>query len=323
MAEEKKVSKCIAVVESVLSDISKGLVQNASAKLQRLREDSDHLTAEAKRFVSRLEEVESYYICREEKVFNEIGNLGRKESDLSREKSNEEARLEGKRKVLRDNESRLRSAEHNVWNAQREVEKRKREKGDKVAIGALWGGITLGVLTLGIGAPAGAVIGAGVGAAIGDSDVSEAEDKLERCKGDYGRARSAVAKSETRVANMRAQIGDLEKRIEKLKNERHSHHEKVDRIKQAIILLKKSTEFWGLFKQASEDGSHRTALLKRIVDKANEKGDYCILHSGGSKRITTTFIEAVEEMVSLAKKGCSSHVLPIEFSSVIFERNDI
>jgi DNA repair exonuclease SbcCD ATPase subunit len=314
MAEEKKVSKCVAVVESVLSDISKGLVQNASAKLQRLREDSDHLTAEAEGLVSRLEKVESYYICQEEKVLNEIGNVGRKESDLSREKSNEEARLKGKQQILRDNESRLRSAEHNVWDAQRELEKRIREKGDKVAKGAFWGGITLGVLTLGVGASAGAALGAGVGAAVGDSDVSEAKDKLEKCKNDCGRARSDVAESETRVASMRAQIGDLEKGIEELKNERHSHHKKVDGIKQTIILLKKSTEFWGLFKQASEDGSHRTALLERIVDKANEKSDYCILHSEGSKRITTTFIKAVEEMVSLAKEGCPSHVLQIEFS---------
>jgi TolA-binding protein len=316
--QENKASECVAVVESVLDDISKGLVQNASAKLQRLREDSDHFIAEAEQLISRLVKVENRYISKGEKAFIEIGNLGRKESDLRSEKGNEEARLEGKRSVLRDNESRLSSAEHGHKNAQQELERRKRDKENSVATGAYIGAAVLGIFTFGIGAAVGAAIGAGVsagvGAAVSDREVSEARDKVARLERECGRARSAVQESERQVASMQAQMDDLNGRIEKLKKERLSCHEIVDGIKQSIILLKDSIKFWGLFKQASEHSGHHTSFLEEIVNRANEEGDYYILRSEGSKRVTTTFIEAVEEMVSPAKEGCSSHILQIEFS---------
>ena len=97
-------------------------------------------------------------------------------------------------------------------------------------------------------------------------------------------------------------------------------HEKAVESKQES---KKSVEFWQLFKQASERGANRTSLLQKIVNKSNEKGDYRTLHSGGSRRVTTAFLEAWEDVESMAKESSSSHNLQIEFSCTSCRRDCI
>lgn len=313
--QRKKGGECVAVVKSALDDISKGQVENASTKLRRLREDSDRLVAEAERLVKRLEKVETHYIHQEERVQKEIGKLGCLELDLKREKSSREAELDGNQSILRDNQSKLSSAENEVEDAKRKLEQARANEAENVGDGALWGALLLGIPTLGLGALPGAALGASIGAIINacEKEESQAKDRLERRKSDYGRARSAVEESKRQVCNIQSQISNLQTKIGALKTERLSYHKKIDEMKQGIILAKKSIEFWGLFKQASEHGSGRTSLLKKIVDKASEKGDYRSLHSGSSRRLATTFMEAWEEMEDLAVEGRSSHILQIEF----------
>lgn len=314
--QSKKGSECVAVVKSALDDISRGRAKNASTKLCSLREDSDRCAAEAEQLVKRLEKVEAHYISEVERVQGEIGNLGCKELDLKREKDSEEATLDGNRNVLRDNESTLRSAEREVRDAEDELEEAREKEEENVKNGAIVGAVVFGIFTLGLGAPLGAALGAGIGAIVNacEEKESQAKDRLKRRERDCRGARSAVQLSERKVSNIQYQITKLERRIGELEKERKRHHNKVDETKQSIILFKKSIEFWGLFKQLSEHGSSRTSLLQKIVDKANEKGDYRVLHSSASKRVATTFLEEWEGMESLAKEGCSSHFLQIEFA---------
>ena len=84
-------------------------------------------------------------------------------------------------------------------------------------------------------------------------------------------------------------------------------------MKAGIILLKKSVEFWLLFKQLSEHGIDRTSLLQKIVSRATEKGSYAALQLKGSQRVVGTFLEAWESMETVAAEGGSAHMFEIEY----------
>ena len=234
---------------------------------------------------------------------------------MQTQKNKEEAELENNRSVLRDKESELSSAESELRDAERKLEDAKREEQENLQTGAITGAIVLGVFTLGIGAPVGAALGAGVAAIVNaiSEEVKKAKDKVEWRESDCRRARSAIQDSEQRVSSIKSQITNLEGKISELKKKRLTCHEKIDEIKAGIALLKKSIEFWELFKQASEHGTNRTSLLKKIVDKANEKGKFRALCSGGGGRTAATFLEAWESMESLAIEGATSHSLELEF----------
>ena len=307
----KKGKNCVAVVKSALRDISNGYPQNASTKLHGLRDDSVLLAAEAEKLVKRLETVERYFIAKGESLLGEIGKLGRTEEDLKREKDSEEARLGGHRNVLRDEQSRLSSAQDDLREAESNLEKAEQDAKIRITAGTI---DLVGVFT---------VVGAGVAAIVNarKDEVAKAKRNVDRRDSDRDRAKSAVRASENQISSIVSEINNLEMKIKKLEEERFRFHEKVGEIKQDIIFIKKSVEFWQLFKRVSEHGAGRTSLLEKIVNKANEKGDYRALYSGGSRRVAVTFLEAWEHMESMAEEGSSSHNLQVEFSCAYCRRN--
>ena len=311
----KKGKNCVAVVKSALHDISNGHPNHASRKLHRLRHDSLLLEAEAEKLTKRLETVENYFIAKDESILEEIGKLGRREEDVKGKKTIEESRLAQHRSVLQDEQSRLSSAQDQLREAERKLDKAERD-----AITGLIAGSVVGLFTFGI---AGAAVGATLAAIVNacKDEVAKAKSNIERRESDRERAKSAVRVSENQISGIVSEIDNLEVKIRSLKEERLRFHEKAGEIKQNIILIKKSVEFWQLFKQASEHGASHTSLLEKIVNKANEKGDYRALHSGGSIRVATTFLEAWEDIASMAEEGSSSHNLAIEFTCASCRRN--
>lgn len=169
----------MAVVRSVSDDLKNGLSQQASTRLCRLREDIDHLAAEAQQLAERLDRIERHYICQGEEIQKDIGALGCREDDLRREMRIEETNLQSYRNVLQDNVSKLRSAESDVEDAERKLQKAEDEEGDDVRAGATIGAI-VGLPFFGVGALFGAALGAGVGAIVEacKDEVREAKDRL-------------------------------------------------------------------------------------------------------------------------------------------------
>ena len=74
----------------------------------------------------------------------------------------------------------------------------------------------------------------------------------------------AVRASENQISSIVSEI-NLEMKIGRLKKD----HEKAGESKQEI---KKSVEFWQLFKQASERGANCTSLLQKILISRMRKG---------------------------------------------------
>ena len=312
----KKGKNCLAVVQNVLQDIHKGKAKIAAKKLHELKQDSIYLTEEAKKLATRLERVEAHYISEGESILRKIGKLGCQEDALKKEQTSEEAKLASHRSVLRDNEERLSFAERDLRDAERKLEKAKEEEEERVKTGAIVGAVA-GALFFGVGALFGAGLGAGVGAIVNAcvDEVTETKDRVGRRKTDQRQAISAVRESESRITTIQSEIRYLETRIEELNKNRLEYHKKAAEIKEGIVFLKSSVEFWQLFKQASEHGTNRTSVLQKIVEMANKKEGFQAkaLCSTAGQRVEKTFLDAWEDMETMAMDG-SSHILQIEFS---------
>ena len=310
----KKGKDCVAVAKNALDDITSGKEEMALEKLSALQKDGSFLVDTAKQLAERLEAVDKHYQIKDAELLRQIGDLNRQESQLKSQKSAEESQLAAQQNVLSDNRNRLSSAEDSLRDA--EHKRRKAEKEEKkIQIGSTVGGAVLGLFTGGIGFVVGAAAGAGIGAVVNAcrDEEKDARATVSRCRSDLDNARSAINESQRRVSNIESQIKNKTKEIENKKQQRLQLHKKVDEIKARIVLVKKSVEFWLLFKQISEHGVDRTELLQKIATRATEKGDYRALQSSSSQRIANTFIEAWEEMETTAEHGRSNHVLEIEY----------
>ena len=301
----KKGKDCVAVAKNVLDDIGSGREEMALKKLSALKDDSNFLADRAKQLDERLEAVGKQYQDEDKELLRQIGSLNGQESQLNKQKIAEEGQLAAQQNVLYDNQNRHSSAENSLRNA--EYRRRKAEEAERnrqiryAASGAL-----LGLFTSGIGLMFGAAI-IGVGAAtIVNSHKKEerdAQDVVNRCRNELADADSAINESQRRISNIESQIRSLTQQIEYRKQQRLQLHKKAGEIKAMVVLVKKSVEFWLLFKQISERGVDRTELLQKIVTRAIEKGDYKALQSQPGHRIASTFIEAWEEMETIAEQG--------------------
>ena len=286
----------------------------ALEKLSSLQREGSFLADAAEQLAKRLEAVEKHYQQKDAEVLRKIGDLGRRENELKLQKSGEESQLAAHRNVLQDNQSRLSSEEDRLRDAERKLKKAQEEE-KRIQIGSTVGGAILGALTGGVGLLVGAAAGAGIGAIINDCrrEERDARDAVNRRRNDLDSARSDVNTSQGRIFNIQSQISSLTNQIENMKQQRLQLHKKIDEIRPIIAFVKESVNFWLLFKQMSEHGADRTALLQKIVTKVAERGDYQALQSRSSQRIASTFFEAWEELKTTVEQGGPNHLLEIEY----------
>ena len=118
------------------------------------------------------------------------------------------------------------------------------------------------MFTGGAGFLIGAAAGAGIGAMVNAcrDEEKDAQAVVSRRRSDLESVRSAVNESQRRIYNIESQIRSLTQQIEHKKQERQQLHKKLDEIRAMVIFVKKSIEFWLLFKQTSEHGVNRRYL---------------------------------------------------------------
>ena len=310
----KKGKDCVAVAKNTLDDIGSGRKEMALEKLSALQRDGGSLADAAEQLAKRLEAVEKHYQQKDAEVLRKIGDLHRRESDLKNQKIGEESQLAAYQNILQHNQNRLSSEEGRLRDAERKLrnaqEKEKNTQITSTAVGAV-----LGLFTGGFGFAVGAAAGAGIGAIINDCrrEERDAQDAVNCRRNDLDCARSAINAIQGRISNIQSQISSLTNQIEYMKQQRLQSQKKIDEIRPVIVFVKKSVNFWLLFKQMSEHGADRTALLQKIVTRAAERGDYQALQSRSSQRVASTFIEAWEELETTAEHGGPNHLLEIDY----------
>ena len=303
----------MAVASEVLKHIEMGQTVDASSKLVSMQKDAAVLANEADNLAKQLEAVDKHYQEEDAELHLKIGQLGMQEETLNTKKRNSESALAGQRSVLRERESQLSSAESDLQRAEGKLRDAIKEE-KKIQIGSAVGGALLARLfTGGIGWLVGAVVGVSIGAMVNASrdEEKDAHSARGRRKSDLDSAKSAVQSSESQVSSLASQINDLAAHIQRLEQQRQEIHKKGAEIRAAIPALKNSTQFWLLFKQLSEYGENRSTLLKKIVEKAYERGSYN-LQCDGSQRATSTFFEAWKSIEVAAADGYSNHIYSID-----------
>lgn len=301
----RKGKECIATVESLSLDISKGQLDAASGKLSVLKKDGIQLAAKAEQGANELERVEERYLRQVEEIQKQIGELGCKEEELQKRKLKMESALKGQEATLNEKQSTLSSAERSLREAERIRREKEEEESDRRSTGAIAGAFALGILTLGIGAPLGAALGMGIGELINQlvEDEETARREVERCKDECRNLESDIESTQHELSSMYHENLLLTRDIEKLKRQRYHFNEEALRMKEGVLFFRRASVFWQEFKQISEHGVNRTALVQRIICKAKEKHDLSFLNKGASRRVGMTFLEAWEMMESKCEEG--------------------
>ena len=309
----KKGNDCVAAVSAALQLVQQGKPEAASKQLVSLKKDGDELTKQTQNLVKRIEPVEQHYRKEEEEIMQKIGEFGRKEKDLQVRKMNAEATLASKTSVLQDCRYQVDQARSNLRSAENRLDEEKRKKEKATTAGAFFGGI-LGFM---VGGPVGAVVGAGAGgmgtSVACEGDVDRARSNVGRCESDYQSAQSASTQSANEVQAIQGEINSLGPQIRELEQKRFQSHKKMDEVKEVIVFLKKVTQFWELFADASKHGVSRSDLLKKIVDKAAEKENLSILIHGGTQKVVGTFMTAWECVLAMVDEGAADYTFQMEF----------
>ncbi len=301
---------CVVVTNEVLQDIEQGRTDVADRKLLQLQRDAAVLANEAEKLADLFERIDEHYQEKDAELQGQIGDLGLLEDQEKARRINMETQRAAQQSILQDNQARHRSAEGNLQAAERKLREAEEEE-KKIQVGATVAGVVVGLFTGGIGFAIGAAAGASLGAIVNACRDEEKDARSERNRrsNDVNRAASDVRSSESEISSCSAQIATIVSNIQSLQNQRCELHNKTTKIKAAIVILKKSTTFWLLFKQLSQHGEDRTALLRRIVEHANTADDCEVFQSSASERVVNTFIDSWESIAACAAEGCSNHML--------------
>ena len=313
----KKGKDCLRDANDILTQIKSGNSVEVLEKLSLLKQAAITLENEADYLVKRLEKVDKLYQEKDAGLSHKVGELGVRENQLNSQKQNIESSLAGLRSVLRDKESQLSCAESNLQAAERKLKDAEKEE-KNIQVGATVGGALLGLITSGAGFLVGAAAGASAGAIVNAcrDEVKDARSALDRRRADVESARSAIRQSESQISSLQSEINSLSSQIHSREQQRAQFHKLRDEIKAAIPIVKKFTLFWEMFKLLSSEGGNRTALLEKIVAVAHEKGDYHALQSAGNQHTANTFLEAWEEIESMASDSTTNHMFSIDYTCV-------
>ena len=310
---DKKSKDCVAVVESICSDLTKGCLNEVEQKLQGLKGDAEELAEHAEKKAKETEKVEEQHKQKTEEIQEKIGALGCQEEEQKRRKSSLEASLSGQEAILSQMKQTLSNAESELRAAENRVSEARREEEARVGGGAAVGAIIGTLLVPGLGTLFGAAAGAGVGELLNRviEEEKAARNRVDNCRGRCQSTERDVNSTKTSIFNAQSQISSLSSECEKLKQKRMQYNEEAKRMKEAVLFFRKVSVFWKEFQQTSEYGMDRTVLVEKLLKKANEKVDGNFLHSKASKGVGLTLLEAWKEMEEKSAEG-SDFVYQIE-----------
>jgi uncharacterized membrane protein len=139
-------------------------------------------------------------------IHRKIGELALQKEELKKCKPGLEATLRVNQHFQEQVSIDLSSAESRLRDAKYELRRAERQQPNRVGGGATIGAMIGTLLLPGIGTALGAVAGAGTGLAINDSEVKEAQSRVEDCRRKYNNAQTEVSSANGAVSDTCIQI---------------------------------------------------------------------------------------------------------------------
>ena len=313
----RKGKDCVALAESVPSDISKGNISAAEKSLQNLVKNGEDLVKFSEQRACAIEKMEEQKLQEVEEIQRQISELGKQEEETKRRQSERQSTLNSRQAVLDDERRILSNAESDLRNAEERVYRAKKDAESRRVRGGVFGALVGTLLAPGVGTLIGAAAGTGAGEICNQiiDDEKKARRRVGECRDRCSNAERDVRSTQTDISNIQSELYRISSECSRLNSQRMQCNEEAKKMKESVLFYRQATYFWKDFQQLSEHGVDRTALVKRIVVKAKEKVNISFLTKDPNKRIAVTFLEAWEEMeakIKYAEESDFGFVLQIE-----------
>ena len=295
--------KCVDLVEDTYTNITSGCLDSVKENLKKIKRIGNELAEYSEQRANEIEKVEEEYIQKTEEVQRKIGDLGCQLEEEKKRKCELEANLSGKQARLAEEQKTLSAAERELSEAEGKLRHAKKKRRRRRGFGKLFGAVAGTLIAPGMGTVIGAATGGAVGGAIGGDFVGAARSKVDRCREQVQRAESDVSSTKKELSDIETQIASLLQQCGNLEAQKLWCNDEAKKMKEAVLFFHRAAMYWKEFKQISEHGVDRTALMQKIIRKAKEKEDLSWLHSNATKQVGSTFIEAWETIVTKCAEG--------------------
>ena len=258
---------------------------------------------EINKLLERYKAVENYYKTKEENLIAKINNALAQERNAQDQKSSATAKLQLEENELHQHEANLRSARREFEEADR---KRRENNAGTITTGVVAGVAVLAtIFTLGAAAPVALPVAAGAtaGAVAFDRAADRAKDNMHRSEGKIRDTKSKIASTENSIQSLSTSISRLNREIEQYREERRCLHEEKGKIIKVIVFLIDAQVFGKEYTNVMDSCSQRTALVRKIVDKATEKKSYSLFDCRGTERVLSSFDEAWDTFEKMNASG--------------------
>ena len=301
-AVQFKARSCIKRVQEIHENLTQQrVVDIAVHDMQSLQYDGRCLSEIAK------QQQENFNIKGEEcKKRNEVQMKKKRDHEMEkRNKETEKRSLQAKRasliserdhyqKELSDAQSTLSTAEGKLYHARKKLKKKKKKKKLVKIIGAVAGGITLGLPRVILGA----------GAAEVAMGLDDAEKHVENYRRDISNIEVRLRFANESLQSVESDLSSCEESIKQCKEaisqcaaQSDDLHEKIGSIKKSLAFINEAIYLWGIFENMSHNATEQTRHLEEIIRITQDTKEYEILMSDGVTKITATFLEAWERFV--------------------------
>ena len=312
----KKGKNCVALARKTVTAINQGNVEQASSQLASLKTTGEELAERSGNLSKRLEKVQECNQEQEENTQREIAKCGQEERRLQSQVASAQSNLSNQQSYLQSKRSNLSDADNALGRAQRKLRDAK-EEADKTRTGAAILGGVLGLCAGGIG---GVVIGAAAGVHVGQliNELRDEEDKAKRrlndCQRECSNAEREVAKAKEQVLKIQSQITSLLSQKHHFEQQRIKYQKEASKLREAIVFLQKSVDFWSMFQHLCDTGVDQSSHLQNIISIAESNTNISVLHEDPTNKLAVTFLDAWEQIYTQAEEGSTHHVFQIEFN---------
>lgn len=310
-----KGKNCVAVARKTVTEINQGNVEQASTQLAFLKTTGEELAKQSGNLAKRLEKVQECNQEQEENTQREIAKCGEEERRLQSQVASAQSNLSNRQSYLQEKRSNLSDADNAFGRAQRKLRDAEKEANKTRTNAAIIGGV-VGLFTGGIG---GVVVGTAVGAGVGQmiNELRDEEDKAKRrlsdCRRECSNAEHEIEKAKEQVLKMQSQITSLLSQKQHFEQQRIKYHQEAGKLREAIVFLQKSVEFWSMFQHLCDTGVDQGSHLQNIISIAESNANINVLFEDPTKKIAGSFLDAWEQIHTQAEEGSSRHVFQIEF----------
>lgn len=275
------IPRCFEMVEETTQLVQQGRVKEASKKLTRVGQHSKRITTVTEIYIRRLEALEKYGVCQQEKLMRKMATLEEEKNQKNKVIQQKQLEVEAKRVDVRHYEELKQKAEER----RREAEHKKREAEDRLNEVKKWWWIPI----------YGQVLCVRELIENNSSTISNEERKVNECESEQNSLQGKIQSAESEISSLTNVVSNLSSQISNLKDESEKRLKDLEEMKAATATLKKSVFCWNEFTSTMDHGIKRTEAMQRIVKRASDQKDSSrILSSRGTQTTMKSFEEAFE-----------------------------